>query len=363
MAVYRWLYLIIFLYAGIVYLNKSSIEDKKSNITRVSFVLIIALLALRHPYMGYDIAWGYKDGYWDSFLVINNKFSWSELIALESFKHYEKGFLIFNKVLGSIWNEPQFLLIACAVLSLVPIAIYTEKRSEIPLLSVVVFLGLPLFHIFFSGLRQGLAIGITVASMFFVEKKRPILFLLTVYLATLFHSSAIGFVIAYPLYYLKLNKTARIFSLALLPGIFVLRGPLFAVLSRIFKDNATAEATGGGLVLFLVFVMIYAFLAALNKTDEKEQNGLINLFFMACACQAFGGIYLTAMRVGYYFMVYAIIAIPNTMKNFKEIKIRYNTYYAVSLVALTLIFVLYGLFSIRTGSWSRTYPYFFLWNF
>ena len=84
---------------------------------------------------------------------------------------------------------------------------------------------------------------------------------------------------------------------------------------------------------------------------------------MACACQAFGGIYNTALRVGYYFMTYAIVAIPNTMENFKEVKIRYNTYYAVSLVVLTLIFVLYGLFSIKTGTWSRTYPYFFLWKF
>ncbi len=362
MATYRWLYLIIFLYAGIVYLNKSTLEEKKGNITRMSFLLIIALLALRHPYMGVDIAWGYKDGYWDSFLTINSN-SWSEIFAMRAYKNYEKGFVVLNKLLGSIWNDPQFLLITCAVLSLVPIAIYTEKRSQIPLLSVCIFLGLPIFHIFYSGLRQGIAIGITVASMYFIEKKMPIRFLLTVYLATLFHSSAIIFVVAYPLYYLQLNKTARIFSLAALPGIFFLRGPLFAIFSRIFKDDATAEETGGGLILFLVFVMIYAFLSVFNKTDDKKQNGLMNLFYMACACQAFGGIYNTAMRVGYYFMVYATIAIPNTMKNFKEVKIRYNTYYSISLVALTLIFVLYGLYSVKNGSWSRTYPYFFLWEF
>lgn len=361
MTVYYLFYLVFFLYSGLVYVNKRPLKNQNRRITKFGFLLIFALFACRHPYMGVDLMWGYRDGYWGSFKVLNY-YNWDEILKIEHFKNYERGYIIFNKLVGSIYNEPQFFLAICALLSLLPIAIYTAERSDVPLLSVCVFVGLPIFHIFFSGLRQGIAIGITVVAMHFVERKKLIRFVLTVIAASKFHYSAMIFLIAYPLYYLRFNDVGKLFCLMLLPMIYLLKEHLFVVFSKLFKESAAVEDTGA-ITLFLVFVLIYAFLAVFNSRYDKRQNGLINLCYVACVCQAFGGVSNIATRVGYYFMVYMIIAIPNTMENFRTIKIRYNSYYTLIKLALIMIFVIYGLYSIKHGSWSRSYPYFYFWQF
>jgi len=113
----------------------------------------------------------------------------------------------------------------------------------------------------------------------------------------------------------------------------------------------------GAITLFLVFCAVYIYLILLNKKFDESQNGVVNLFYVACVCQAFGGIYQTAMRVGYYFMIYLIIALPNTITQNKN-KQEYQTNYLLVLIA----FLVFGLYSIRTSTWAMAYPYYFFWE-
>lgn len=362
MTVYYVFYLLLFLYTEMVYINKGhAIEKQNQKVTLFGFFLIFALLACRHPYMGLDLGWGYNDGYWNSFKRLN-AYSWDKILGMDSYLNYERGYIIFNKLVGTIWNEPQFFLAVCALVSLLPIAFFVAERSKKPLLSLCIFIGLPVFHIFFSGLRQGIAIGITVLATSFIEKRKPMLFALTVVVASFFHSSAIVFLVAYPLYYINFANIGRMISLLILPILFVLRGPIFAILSKIFTDNAVVEETGAG-TLFIVFVLIYVFLILVNKVDDERQNGLINLCYAACICQAFGGIYNTALRVGYYFIIYMVVAIPNALEALKGSGRMYRTYQFLVELAFIVIFVVYGLNSIQNGSWSRTFPYIWFWKY
>lgn len=367
MAVYYWFYSILIFVAILIYARKKPIEQQHKKFCVVSFFMLFLLLSCRHPYMGVDLGWGNKSGYLYSFNVLGH-YSFREILKLGGYLNYEKGYVIFNKLVSLISNEQQFFLGTCAFVGLLPIAIYIYKRSKIPLLSMLVFMGIPTFLIFFSGLRQAIAIGITVASMFFVENRKKLWFVLTILLATTFHSSAIIFLVAYPLYHMRTNNIGRLVMLAFIPVVFVFKEPLFLILSKLFTENAEMEETGA-LTLFLVFILIYVFLIVFNDTcefknaDDEKQNGMINLFYAACICQAFGGIYNTAVRVGYYFMFYMVIAIPNTMENFKHLRVKYNSYYTIVMTVIGAIFVFYGLHTFAHGTWSRTNPYIFFWEF
>lgn len=367
MVAYYWFYAILVFLAILIYAKNKPVEEQHKKICVVGFFALFLLLALRHPYMGVDLGWGYSKGYLHSFEVLN-EYNLREIFQLKQHLNYERGYIIFNKLVGLISKDQQVFLSVCAFVSVLPIAIYTYKRSKMPLLSLFVFMGLPVFLIFFSGLRQAIAIGITVFSMFFVERKKIIGFVLTVLLATTFHSSSAIFLIAYPVYHIKLNNIGKLTILLFVPIVFVLREPLFLLFGKLFKKNVQIENTGA-YTLFMVFVLIYIFLIVFNDNYERKnaetdkQNGLINLFYIACICQAFGSVYNTAIRVGYYFMVYLVIAIPNTLENFRYIKIRYNSYYTIIKMLIGAIFVAYGLYALKYDSWAMTNPYIFFWEY
>lgn len=356
MQVYYYTYFAIYALETLLGYVVDDEKKRKTLFCLISGAIVILLIGLRHPSMGIDLGYLWKDtGYLSSFDVINT-YSWSELFEMEGFLNYEKGYVLLNKVIGTIYDDWQFLLFVCAVLSIAPIFFYIKRKSTLPLLSVFILMGLPVFLMSYSGLRQAIAIAITVWSVKYIEEKRVIPFILAVLFASTFHKTALVFLVAYPLYYVRMNDLWKLVTVLFLPVVFVFKEPLFEVLSKLFKDNAVANETGA-ITLFLVFCAVYIYLILLNKKFDETQNGVVNLFYVACVCQAFGGIFQTAMRVGYYFMIYLIVALPNTITQNKN-KQEYQTNYIIILLA----FLIFGLYAIRYSTWEMAYPYYFFWE-
>ena len=364
MKIYYLVYAILCFTALIAQYTSNDVKHRNKTICITGFLLIFFLLALRHRTMGIDLGYSSKtgkQGYLQSFQIISH-FSWEKVLNMKAFLNYEKGYIIFNKLLGCISNSQQFLLIVCAFINISVMAVYIYKKSKLPLLSWLVFLGLPVFLMMFSGLRQCIAISITMLSLHWVENKKPVRFILTVLLANTFHSSAIIFLIAYPMYNIELSGWKQVVSIVIIPIIYVLRGPLFTVFSKIFKEEADISETGAG-TLFIIFFIIYVGLLIINNYNKTKPNKLLNLFYIACICQSFSGVYELALRVGYYFMIYLAIALPNEVYNLK-LK-NGNTGQQEFIVGYMLVFaafVVYGIYAIATATWAQTNPYHFFWE-
>ena len=358
MVIYYFLY--VFLIIGAVFQSGLS-KGKKGvrNYCIFAFFLIAGLLALRHPSMGVDLQYGSRGGYLGMFEIIG-KSSWDKVLHLD-FKNYERGYIIFCKLISYISRDEQCLLIVCALVSILPLSYLICKYSENCLLSYVIYLGLPVFLTNYSAMRQVIAIAITAFSYIFIRNKKPVPFILTVLLASTLHKSAIVFLAAYPIYYLKAMGKMRWMTVGLLPVVYLLRNPLFSVLSRLFKDDAVPD-NNSAVTLFLVFSAVYIFTAIYTDENNIHNEGLMNLFWIACVCQAFGGIYATAMRVGYYFMVYLILLLPESLMYIKENINDNNKTYTVSTIAIYAAFIIYGLYSLYSASWAMSNPYHFFWQ-
>lgn len=361
MSIYYILYIYIILIASLFSKSKYDLLKSNSLINTYVFFFVFLLLALRHWSMGIDLGYlnRYNTGYIQSFETLS-KYSWGEILNLKTFLNYEKGYIIFNKLISTIWHNRQFFLGACAFIGILPIALFVNRSSSLPGISWFIFLGLPVFMIHFSGLRQSIALGITTYATKWIENKNPAKFTLAVLFGSTFHSSAIMFLLAYPLYYLKLSNLSKIFSLIAIFVVYFFRRPLFQVFSQIFKENATITDSNS-ITLFLVFVLIYIFLIFFNNS-KNEKNGYINLFWFACICQAFGNIYTTAMRVGYYFMLGLVIALPNTLMNIRQNTMNGEKNFRIYYLLISTAFILFGLYSFANGTWSMTNPYVFFWQ-
>lgn len=318
------------------------------------FCALFLLLALRHESMGYDLGKGEDSGYLHSFETLS-ELSWRSIFT-EGFLNYELGFRIYCKVIGTLTGaNRQVFLAVTALATTLPIAIVFYKRSSSPAFSYAIYLGLPVFLLQFSGLRQAIAIGLCFLALLYIMEKKPVKFLVLVGAASLFHNSAMIFLLAYPLYHIRLNQSLKVFSFFLLPLIYLFRSPLFLLFRGIFKPDAQPD-DNGAVTLLLVLCAIYFFCFVFSDESE-EQNGLLNVFFLACVCQTFGGIYTTALRVGYYFMMTLPLLLPKVIAGMAAPRDRRICTYFISLA-----FIAFGLYSIATTSWAEANPYYWFWE-
>lgn len=350
------IYLFYYLLLGFCAIFFSKFKNKKANIIHllIVFLGIFFIVGFRHPSMGVDLQYGTNDGYIGMYKLIASS-SFKDVLN-QNFMNFEKGYVIFNKLISYFGNNEQVLLIASAILSLFPICYIYWKYSDNFELSMIVYISLTCFLMTFSGLRQACAIGICFSSFYFIKNRKIIPFVLLVILAYTFHSSAIFFLLAYPIYILNIKKQYRFYTLILVLVVFVFRTQIFNLLAPLIKEDAIPD-NNGAITLFLIFILIYVF-CCFFIYDNQESSGLLNLFLLAILCQAFGNIYSIAGRIGYYFMPFLGLLLPKTL-----ISMKYGEREITSIV-LTIAFVGYGLYIIYAAgnSWAETYPWIPFWS-
>lgn len=354
MTVYFALYFLIALFSILYSARCKTEKTRNALLCWTVFFLVFLLLALRNETMGVDLL--SKDmtgGYLVAYDALAKK-PWS--VIFDGYLNYEAGYIFLNKLVALLsGGNRQVFLAVCALGSLLPVAYMIYRNSDTPAFSFLIYMGLPVFLLLYSGLRQSLAIGLTFLSIRFIQKRKPIPFILLVLAASQFHYSAYLFLLAYPIYYLRMNTALRVVSVFVLPVVFLLRHPLFSILSKLLKQNAAVD-DNGAVTLFLVFFAIY-FFCFIFTDESEEQNGYTNLFFLACFCQAFGSVNSIAVRVGYYFMMPLALLLPKAVDSMRVEQER-----RLAKIVIAACFALYGLYAIYSSTWAEANPYHWFWE-
>ena len=361
--IYIAYYLIISLLFVYISFSKMSCADdpafttkrnkKTRNITVISALLLILIVALRHPSMGVDLGSLNGDGYIGSFYLIG-KMTWKSILSNISFLNYSIGYIIYNKLLYLISPNHELLLIVTAFISIAPFWFAFYKFSKSIYFSAIIYMASPLFLLAYSGLRQIIAIGICCIALYYLVQKRLLKFVICVAVAFLFHSSALLFLVAYPVYYIRIKRTNRLILLSIIPVVYIFRKQLFSEMSGLFGYSGSVSETGAGRFL-LFLIVLYVFLTLLSN---EETNGWLNLLFVACLIQTMAGVNSLVLRAGYYFLISLPIAVPNVMLNAKK-----SRGSILALYGAYTFFVLYGIYTIIYNSgWAEAYPYAFFWE-
>ena len=352
MTVYVFLYLLMIL--GSVFIYKiSKAKNKARNVAIFCSIAVISVIAFRHPSMGIDLHYGKNQGYLFSYGEIS-EFSWTRIFN-QSYLNFERGYVVFNKILSYFFTNVQFLLIACALISLIPICVFLYKNSRFMVMSIIVYMSLPTFVFVYSGLRQAIAIGICYIAISFAYKKKLVLFLLTVVLAISFHKTSILFLVAFPLMNIKFKQIYRWMSLGVLAVVFIFRTQIYMFAISLF-GKTTKPDNNGSYMFFLALVVIYI-LCFIYSDYTRKNEGFLNLLFVACLIQAMGGVQNTVVRAAYYFIPVVAVLIPNVIMRVKNSFER-----AVIGAGAIAAFSTYGFYVIYSTSWSMSYPYHFFWE-
>ena len=114
----------------------------------------------------------------------------------------------------------------------------------------------------------------------------------------------------------------------------------------------------------LLTLHLYIFAMLCKTPGNKVEIGTRNMFYVACLCQAFSGVYSIAGRLGFYYTIYVIIFIPSIIKNVSFF-VKSERFVAKYVCYLLLFgfFITYGIYQLSSRtSWAMPNPHHFYWT-
>lgn len=221
-----YIVLLIALFLGEIMFYPSMGERNKRIYAWYAFALVGGLSMLRKYTVGMDL-WGH---YYKSFKIISN-IKWRELFYYKT--RYEKGFVLFFRVLASITKNPQFMIAVYSIIVIGFFCYFFYKYSENITMAIVLFIAFNHWFTVLSMMRQMLAVCIGMIGIEFLIAKnkgawRFIVTVLCFLLAMQMHYSAIILFVFIPIYFMRFRVKELIASLVVF---------LALLLSTTFVDN------------------------------------------------------------------------------------------------------------------------------
>ena len=339
--------LIVFI--GIIRLLTKIIPNKKKSddvFVLISFVAATLLQGARSIEVGTDIP-GYMNGYY----LCGIRPWFSEVF------NYEVGYRILCKIIYLTGASEQVFLLVVAIICQGSVFNFIRKHSRFPAISIVIYLTFGLYTFSFSGLRQMIAIAIVLFSYDYIKERKIFHFLIVVLFASLFHTSAVFFIVAYPLYYMEISMRGVFMAIGGLIAEAILGGKIVQAAMLFYKNREYETQYTGAYMAFIMYVCVWlgaVFLIGKNK----ELNSFENYILLAVAIQELGMYHMSIARLGYYFSFFICLLLPEMV-----VELTKNDWKMRCAITTALVFCCFLYFNINTGDgYLNVCPYIPFWG-
>ena len=330
----------------------------QKEVIRVFFLIYFLLLAFRAESVGAD-TWNYLSKFQNA-----RHATWTEHVFSRTSEH---GYAFLTKLVASVTGSEQFFLAVVALITVYPIAKLYMEESESPVLTISMYLILPMFQMLFSGLRQAIAMAFVPAAYRCIRERKLLKFFVFVGIASLFHTSAWVMLALYPVYHARISRKSLIWVIPALAALVLFRTQIFlimySVMFRVFGMEETTIAETGATSMLMLFAVILAFsYLFLGKTDE-ETSGQRNILILSVAVQSFAMVNRLAMRVNYYYLFFLPLLLPKVIRRIPG----KNKWFAQLVEFVCCAYFLFYFFRKAGSSMGGTgslgiFPYVPFWN-
>ena len=321
--------LLILVLMGLLLVLDKNINDKQSlNYFRIIIFLLMIISSLRGSSVGNDTS---------KYIVL---FKNIQNLPIDYFTdRYEIGFIYLNKFCGYISSNPQIIIVV----------------------SLFFLITFGFFAFFLSGIRESIAIVICLQSFEYIKEKNLIKSSVIILFASLFHSSALCFLLVYPLFYIK---NTHKFNLILLCIGFILY-PFYGRIMNLvvtyipkYSSYVTSIYNDGDIrlasimnLLVVLSVSIFCIYMKNKIYKSSDIDGYINILLVGALILFLSLQFNLLDRVANYFIIFMIVAIPRLLdlKRYKQFLIT---------IFLIVCFTSY-FFVVQTTKpeWNTIYPY------
>lgn len=301
MTVYILTYIVITVMV-VVSSTKASINLRKM-LYRLGMLILFFLSAFRGVSVGAD-----TQNYCDGFHKIR------ELSFVKAMKFpWEQGYVLVNWLIGYFTEDERILLVFLSIVILCPIFIWIKNESLSLCMSLIVFMGTGLWTNSMCVLRQWCAIAILTFSYRYIKRENFIRFLALVFVAALFHRTAVIFMLAYFVRKIKVTDINLILS-GMVSVVLAISGKFWLeVLNRFARIKAQQGFNGGiSMFIFLWMCVIVIYMCFRGKIPSELQL-YYKILLLAAVMQPMAFTFSIWSRVIRYFTIPLIILIPNSI--------------------------------------------------
>ncbi|MDD3323442.1 MAG: EpsG family protein [Paludibacter sp.] len=310
---------------------------------------------------------------------------YENILRLESLKHlnsrFEPGFVYFNKILCFFLPFKQGILIGSSFFIFFSYFYFIYKESKSVWLSIYLFITLRYFYSTMNTIRHDLAVSILFFAYIFLVEKKTVKFVLSVLLASSFHSIAIFFLFAYPLIYLKFNRFNIGITLAIFLFVYInftnsiefvisFFGKYDGYLASVyFRENLLASFFILGINISILVFMFYVikfsvkknnitYLKQLSNSKITESDLMLNITFIGTMISFLALKANILGRLSSLFITFIIVYIPNCLFMLKNSRERLIYTFAIMIATFTYHTIIF----IFRPEWNYVIPYRFFWE-
>ena len=269
--------------------------------------------------------------------------SFTELFLLTK----DPGFYIFLKILSWVSESPQFFLIIIAAIFCYSITKFIYKFSRIPEISFLLILALNFFNFSMTGIRQTIALSILLFSYEYLFKNKTVKFILTVLFASVFHQTAVIFLIPlitkYNIFKLNRNKIILITSFLL----FIIYKYGYIIINEVLLSDALllraeyeATNTSSGLLTLTILsaVLILSLFNLKNLSKSYHLKYMLLFSILSILFQAFVAFLPEFFRLSMYFNIFLILFIPLII-DVQTDKITKSLLYPITIAFISIMYL------------------------
>lgn len=296
------------------------------------------------------------------YMRLFNEYSSQTLTQLLSSYTHEWGYKLLNSLIGVVTADFQVVLMVTAAICVYPLWYFYKRESENQILTILLFLGVAPFMMYFSGIRQAIAISLGIPAWYAAKNKKLFRFILLVLLAMQFHTSAFMLFVIYPLYSAKITKK---WLWVVVPGmvvVYIFKIPIFNTLRLLLWQEyyETIDTGATSILMLLILFGIYSYVLPEEKALDKDTIALRNILLLSIVLQIFAMIHPLAMRMNYYFLIFVPILIPKIANRSKK---QFTQIARLSVIVMTVYFMYYFISSVITDKDSlNIFPYIPFWK-
>lgn len=235
---------------------------------------------------------------------------------------YNNGFYFLMKLASVSGLDYQAFVILLSAFIMLSVGHLVKRYSVSPVQSFCYFWGLLLYIMMFDALKQATAMAVLIFAFDAVIDKKPLKFVLLVFLATTFHFPALVFIMAYPISKIKVGRSFVILLAAILLLTFIFRDQLITMMMKAYKDTDEAISLVGvrflsNKALIMTIIVVAALVLRPPTKDDRVYGVLIEFTSFAIVFQTFCGYNNIFERLADYYFQFAIILIPMVFEKTK----------------------------------------------
>lgn len=261
-------FFIILLTCFLAFLSSKCSNYKVKNLLMiVVFIILFLFSAIRYD-VGYDYSYTYLPGYYK---IVNGTAT-----------HFEPFFILLNIFVYRVFNNVDWVFVICSFITLFMIYKYIKHQSSNYFVSVVMLFATRFYFYSFTQIRQYISIAIFLYSIKYIISKDFKKYFFNIFLACLFHKTAILY---FPIYFLnRISLTRKQFLLIFFaaPLFSPLFNKIYSIIGYYFYSNYISSTYGIGnssiVLLASAFIFTVITIFYIDKLRyEKKTNVYVNL--------------------------------------------------------------------------------------